>query len=148
MSTSLKSSQEGLAGAPCTSRRSFGLDFSLPAGCFVLQGALFFLTDHCLLSMLQRENVMKLNDKSHELLRWAQGCYLLPSHVATSIVRLFPDRLLVAILKESQNVTAIAVAAHDLGEYVRYYPRGKRYVCGEEGMLCAEQQYARLLFNV
>ena len=36
MSTSLKSSQEGLAGAPCTSRRSFGLDFSLPAVCFVL----------------------------------------------------------------------------------------------------------------
>ena len=30
------------------------------------------------------------------------------------------------ILKESQSAVAIAVAAHDLGEYVRYYPRGKR----------------------
>ena len=35
-------------------------------------------------------------------------------------------RLLVALLTESQSPTAIAVAAHDLGEYVRYYPRGKR----------------------
>ena len=31
------------------------------------------------------------------------------------------------ILQESQSAVAIAVAAHDLGEYVRYYPRGKRY---------------------
>ena len=30
------------------------------------------------------------------------------------------------ILQESQSAVAIAVAAHDLGEYVRYYPRGKR----------------------
>ena len=51
----------------------------------------------------QRENVMKLNDNDHEILR-----------------------MLVTILQESQNSVAIAVAAHDLGEYVRYYPRGKR----------------------
>ena len=35
-------------------------------------------------------------------------------------------RTLVTILQESQSPVAIAVAAHDLGEYVRYYPRGKR----------------------
>ncbi len=35
-------------------------------------------------------------------------------------------RTLVGVLKESQNPVAIAVAAHDLGEYVRYYPRGKK----------------------
>ncbi len=35
--------------------------------------------------------------------------------------------MLVAVLTESQSLTAVAVAAHDLGEYVRYYPRGKRY---------------------
>jgi V-type H+-transporting ATPase subunit H len=35
-------------------------------------------------------------------------------------------RTLVLILQESQSAVAIAVAAHDLGEYVRYYPRGKR----------------------
>ncbi len=54
--------------------------------------------------LLQRENVMRLNDKRHEILR-----------------------MLVAILEESQNPTAIAVASHDLGEYVRYYPRGKKW---------------------
>ena len=35
-------------------------------------------------------------------------------------------RTLVSVLNESQNPVAIAVAAHDLGEYVRYYPRGKK----------------------
>jgi len=52
-----------------------------------------------------RENVMRLNEKDYEILR-----------------------LLVSILEESQNPTAIAVASHDMGEYVRYYPRGKRMV--------------------
>lgn len=37
-------------------------------------------------------------------------------------------RTLVGVLEESQNPVAIAVAAHDIGEYVRYYPRGKKYV--------------------
>ena len=46
---------------------------------------------------------MRLNENRHEILR-----------------------MLVAILEESQNSTAIAVASHDLGEYVRYYPRGKK----------------------
>lgn len=48
-----------------------------------------------------RENVMKLNDNDHEVLK-----------------------LLVEIL-QSQNLVSVAVAAHDLGEYVRFYPRGK-----------------------
>ena len=48
---------------------------------------------------------MKLNENDHEILR-----------------------MLVTILQESQNPVAIAVAAHDLGEYVRYYPRGKKWV--------------------
>jgi V-type H+-transporting ATPase subunit H len=52
-----------------------------------------------------RENVMKLNENNHEILK-----------------------TLVVILQESQSAVAIAVAAHDLGEYVRYYPRGKRNV--------------------
>lgn len=37
------------------------------------------------------------------------------------------SRTLVLILQESQSAVAIAVAAHDLGEYVRYYPRGKKW---------------------
>lgn len=52
-----------------------------------------------------RENVMKLNENNHEILN-----------------------TLVVILQESQSAVAIAVAAHDLGEYVRYYPRGKRNI--------------------
>ena len=48
---------------------------------------------------------MRLNENNHDLLR-----------------------TLVGVLQESQNPVAIAVAAHDLGEYVRYYPRGKKYV--------------------
>ena len=47
---------------------------------------------------------MKLNDNNYHLLR-----------------------CLIGILKESSNPTAMAVASHDLGEYVRYYPRGKKY---------------------
>ena len=46
---------------------------------------------------------MRLNESDHEILR-----------------------LLVAILEGSQNPIAIAIASHDLGEYVRYYPRGKK----------------------
>jgi V-type H+-transporting ATPase subunit H len=52
---------------------------------------------------VQRENVMRLNENNHDILR-----------------------TLVGVLEESQNPVAIAVAAHDLGEYVRYYPRGKK----------------------
>lgn len=52
-----------------------------------------------------RENVMRLNDNNYEVLG-----------------------LLTTLLQESQNPVVIAVAAHDLGEYVRYYPRGKKVV--------------------
>ena len=40
---------------------------------------------------------------------------------------MFLPRCLIGILRESSNPTAMAVASHDLGEYVRYYPRGKKY---------------------
>ena len=59
---------------------------------------------------------MRLNDNNHDLLR-----------------------TLVGVLEESQNPVAIAVAAHDLGEYVRYYPRGKKYKLiqfGTSAVLC------------
>jgi V-type H+-transporting ATPase subunit H len=52
-----------------------------------------------------RENVLRLNENDYYLLR-----------------------LLVGILHESQNPVAMAVASHDLGEYVRYYPRGKNVI--------------------
>lgn len=49
-----------------------------------------------------RENATRLNDKSYELLR-----------------------ILVRLLETSRDALVISVAAHDIGEYVRYYPRGK-----------------------
>ena len=68
---------------------------------------------------------MKLNDNDYEILR-----------------------LLVTILQESQNPVAIAVAAHDLGEYVRYYPRGKRYVLWGRGTIIHEILLCNVLLVV
>lgn len=51
-----------------------------------------------------RENAEKLNEKNYELLK-----------------------MLITLL-ESEDPLIVTVAAHDLGEYVRHYPRGKQYV--------------------
>ena len=32
------------------------------------------------------------------------------------------------MLKESNDPIVLAVAAHDVGQYVKYYERGKKYV--------------------
>lgn len=37
-------------------------------------------------------------------------------------------RILIRLLNESDNPTVLAVAAHDLGQYVKHYERGKKYV--------------------
>ncbi|EKM55742.1 uncharacterized protein PHACADRAFT_121574 [Phanerochaete carnosa HHB-10118-sp] len=50
-----------------------------------------------------KENVTKLNDKDYEQLK-----------------------LLVRLLKESQDSVVLAVAAHDVGQYVKHYERGKK----------------------
>lgn len=49
-----------------------------------------------------RENAARLNDNKHALIK-----------------------ILVGLLQSSTDPTVLAVAAHDIGEYVRYYPRGK-----------------------
>ena len=41
---------------------------------------------------------------------------------------LFSARMLVRLLETSRDPLVLAVAAHDVGEYVRYYPRGKQWV--------------------
>ena len=51
-------------------------------------------------------------------------------------------RLLVAIIREAQNPTVLAVAAHDLGEYVRYYPRGKKSVNESSPVVCVETLFS------
>jgi len=50
-----------------------------------------------------RENATRLNDKKHELLK-----------------------LLVNYLTKSEDVTSVAVAIHDCGEYVTHYPYGRK----------------------
>ena len=52
-----------------------------------------------------RENAHRLNDRNYELLK-----------------------ILVRLLDTSKESLVLSVAAHDIGEYVRHYPRGKQYV--------------------
>lgn len=52
-----------------------------------------------------RENAVRLNEKNYELLK-----------------------ILTKILELSDDPQVLAVAAHDVGEYVRHYPRGKRVI--------------------
>jgi len=49
-----------------------------------------------------KENATRLNDKNFEQLK-----------------------ILVNLLKESSDITVLAVAAHDIGQYVKHYERGK-----------------------
>jgi len=52
-----------------------------------------------------KQNVSKLNDKNHELIR-----------------------TLARLLSTSNDNTVLTVAAHDLGQYVKYYPNGKKFL--------------------
>lgn len=52
-----------------------------------------------------RENAMRLNEKNYELLK-----------------------ILVRLLESCKDPLILSVAAHDIGEYVRYYPRGKNVI--------------------
>jgi len=59
-----------------------------------------------------RENSQRLNEKNYEILK-----------------------ILTKLLESSANPTVLAVAAHDVGEYVRHYPRGKHVL---ESLGCKE----------
>ncbi|XP_077966208.1 V-type proton ATPase subunit H-like isoform X2 [Styela clava] len=52
-----------------------------------------------------RENAIRLNEKNHELLK-----------------------ILTNLMETSQEAQILAVATHDIGEYVRHYPRGKKII--------------------
>ncbi|XP_048959860.1 V-type proton ATPase subunit H isoform X4 [Vulpes vulpes] len=56
-----------------------------------------------------RENAVRLNEKNYELLK-----------------------ILTKLLEVSDDPQVLAVAAHDVGEYVRHYPRGKREYLGKQ----------------
>ncbi|CAK8683350.1 V-type proton ATPase subunit H-like isoform X3 [Clavelina lepadiformis] len=52
-----------------------------------------------------RENAARLNEKNYELLK-----------------------ILTSLMETSQDPDILAVATHDIGEYVRHYPRGKKVI--------------------
>ncbi|CAI2184745.1 3034_t:CDS:10 [Funneliformis geosporum] len=52
-----------------------------------------------------KQNVTKLNEKDYELLR-----------------------ILARMLSQSNDNVVLAIAAHDLGQYVKYYPSGKKFL--------------------
>lgn len=52
-----------------------------------------------------RENAMRLNEKNYELLK-----------------------ILIRLLDSSRDPLVLSVAAHDIGEYVRHFPRGKHSI--------------------
>lgn len=51
------------------------------------------------------------------------------------------DRILIRLLETNQDALILCVAAHDIGEYVRHYPRGKNIVEQHQG----KQAVMRLL---
>lgn len=68
-----------------------------------------------------KENATKLNDKDYEQLRHELSPFL--RTITTNSV--FP-RILIRLLKESNDPVVLAVAAHDIGQYVKHYERGKK----------------------
>lgn len=73
--------------------------------------------------MFWKENATKLNDKDHEQLKYVR--YFFPRRIQADK---FLQRILVRLLKESDDAIILAVAAHDLGQYVKHYERGKKCV--------------------
>ena len=70
-----------------------------------------------------KENATKLNDKDYELLK-----YVSTNHPSSTSFSLIPRRILIKLLNESTDATVLAVASHDLGQYVKHYERGKKWV--------------------
>ena len=72
-----------------------------------------------------KENATKLNDKDYAQLKWV----LILSPSTHHTYRSLPFyRTLIKLLKESDDPTVLAVAAHDVGQYVKHYERGKKSV--------------------
>ena len=69
-----------------------------------------------------KENATKLNDKNHEQLK-SEFVFYLDLLVHSNIKCI---RILIRLLNESTDPTVLAVAAHDLGQYVKHYERGKK----------------------
>ena len=69
-----------------------------------------------------KENAAKLNEKDYKQLRYGFARWII-----SSIAHLpYHSSVLVNVLLASQDPTVLAVAAHDLGKYVKYSVSGKR----------------------
>ena len=77
-----------------------------------------------------RENNMRLNEKNYELLK-CENTTTTPDILKTPHILCFVVvvRILVKLLETSKDPLVLSVAAFDIGEYVRHYPRGKMYEC-------------------
>ncbi len=53
--------------------------------------------------------------------------FLLPAYTLETVLRgVLPFRMLVYLMENSTEPQILSVAAHDVGEFVRHYPRGKQ----------------------
>ena len=69
-----------------------------------------------------RENAVKLNDNDYKLLRFVQAYPTVLAYVPTS-----DNSILIKLLDDSSDPIVLAVAVHDLGQYVKHCDRGKKY---------------------
>src|ERR1700684_4447911 len=67
--------------------------------------------------MFWKENTTKLNDNNFQQLQYV--CLVAPYLTQTTHHRC---RVLVELLKNSQDPLALGVASHDIGQYVKHYP--------------------------
>jgi V-type H+-transporting ATPase subunit H len=72
--------------------------------------------------MFWKENATKLNDSNYQQLKYVSEPSTLALHTNHQ-----GYRVLVELLKDSQDPLVLAVASHDIGQYVKHYPRGKKY---------------------
>ena len=68
-----------------------------------------------------KENFYRTLDKNHNVLE-----IVLPLKNEYQLKFIF--RMLLRLLEQSKEPLVLCVAAHDIGEYVRHYPHGKKYV--------------------
>ena len=71
-----------------------------------------------------KENAAKLNDKDYEQLKCVvpSRC-LIVNWITWCVVSL---RTLIKLLNEASDPLVLAVAVHDVGQYVKHYERGKK----------------------
>ena len=76
-----------------------------------------------------KDNVTRLNEKDYFYLKYVPVFELRPDVNQTrSEISSLCIRRLIELLRSSQDPIVLAVAAHDLGQYVKYYELGKKCV--------------------